>query len=118
MTGIERGHCCDQMTGFERGRCCAAIAVVPRRLQTQAVLLIPHLLLTPEEQTQSADALLHCLRTNVWGDVCQELRVPVFAALNVMDLPPTSAGDIADMLLEVRQTWQHGSALSVLVVMA
>ena len=65
------------------------------------MLLIPHLLLTQAEQSRSADALLHCLRANVWGDVCQELRVPVFTALNVMNLPPTSASDVADMLLEV-----------------
>ena len=84
-------------------------AVIPRRLQTQAVLLIPHLLLTQSEQARSADALLHCLRANVWGEVCQELRVPVFAALNVMDLPAASAGDVADMLLEVGDGMQsHG----------
>lgn len=80
-----------------------AHAVVPRRLQTQAVLLIPYLLLGLDDQTKSADALLHCLRANVWGgDVCQELRVPIFAALNVMELPNSSAGDICSMLMEVR----------------
>lgn len=87
---------------------------MPRRLQTDAVLLIPHLLLLESEQGRSADALLHCLRANVWGDVCQELRVPVFSALNIMDLPAASAGDVADMLLEVLCCCPHLHAAQAL----